>query len=211
MLLWHCIDMDKIMYCKKIELEDRVFLKEEAKKIATEIDRLVVINNREHVNITFVLSINKNKGRATQDDVIEDIMWDGVYHYFLSVKQKQSDSIKTSLPITNSISSAIYRMYDSENIMLGISEFLRTTSATIAKIEYNSIPIITHDSEFELKKEYVYDTIVSDKDRFSIFWALVVDAVFDNVKNFYIKHKVENKIKYFTLNLEIVNEDEKNV
>ena len=71
------------------------------------------------------------------------------------------------------------------------------------------MPVIAHDSEFKLKTEYVYDTIVSDKDRFSIFWALVVDAVFDNVKNFYIKHKVENKIKYFTLNLEIVNEDEK--
>lgn len=199
------------MYCKRLELEDRIFLKEEAKKIATEIDKLVVINNNEYVNITFVLSINKNKGRVTQDDAIEDIMWDGVYHYFLSVKQKQSDSIKSSLPITNSISSAIYKMYDSEDIMLGISEFLRITSATIAKIEYNSIPIITHDSEFELKKEYVYNTIVSNKDRFSMFWALVVNEVFDNVKNFCIKHKTENKIKYFTLNLEIVNEDEKNV
>ena len=199
------------MYFKRLELEDRIFLKEEAKKIATEIDKLVVINNNKYVNITFVLSINKNKGRVTQDDAIEDIMWDGVYHYFLSVKQKQSDSVKSSLPITNSISSAIYRMYNSEDIMLGISEFLRVTSATIAKIEYNSIPIITHDSEFELKKEHVYNTIVSNKDRFSMFWALVVNEVFDNVKNFCIKHKTENKIKYFTLNLEIVNEDEKNV
>ena len=199
------------MYCKKLEIEDRIFLKEEAKKIAIEIDRLVVVNNNEHVNITFVLSINKNKERVTHNDTIEDIMWDGIYHYFLSVKQKQSDSIKSSLPITNSISSAIYRMYDSENVMLAISEFLRITSTTIAKVEYNSIPIITHDSEFELKTEYVYNTIVSNKDRFSIFWALVVDAVFDNVKNFCIKHKVENKIKYFTLNLEIVNGDENNV
>ena len=199
------------MYCKRLELKDRIFLKEEAKKIATEIDKLVVINNNEYVNITFVLSINKNKGRVTQDDAIEDIMWDGVYYYFLSVKQKQSDSTKSSLPITNSISSAIYKMYDSEDIMLGISEFLRITSATIAKIEYNSIPIIAHDSEFELKTEYVYNTIVSNKDRFSMFWALVVNEVFDNVKNFCIKHKTENKIKYFTLNLEIVNEDKKNV
>lgn len=199
------------MNYKKLELEDRIFLKEEAIKIATEIDKLVVINNIEHVNITFVLSINKNKERVTQNDIIEDIMWDGAYHYFLSVKQKESNSIKTSLPITNSISCAIYKMYDSKDAMLAVCEFLRSTSTTIAKVEYNSIPVITHDLEFELKTEYVYNTIVSNKDRFSMFWALVVDEVFSNAYNFCAKNKVENKIKYFTLNLEIVNGDKNNV
>ena len=203
-----------MMYCKKLELEDRILLKKYAEEIAEELDRLVVFNNNEYVNISFVLSIRKHKDRFAKDDkddTIEDIMWDGVYHYFLSLKQNNPNKTNSSINITPGMSSAIYSLYNSADAVLGLCEFLRNTSTTIAKVEYNSIPIITHDSEFELKKEHVYNTIVSNKDRFSIFWALVVDAVFDNVKNFCIKHKTENKIKYFTLNLEIVNEDEKNV
>lgn len=158
---------------KRLKEVEMVEIMDIAKTIAVEISTKLVDFKNKDAEVNFLLEVKEAKGRGYDD-------------FWLSIIPKHEMSgfiTKTSLPLTSSLSRALYLMYKNDdgftgNIGYSLYTFLKSTSVAIDVLEVNNF-----NSNFQLQLEpRIYINLIPEKeDMFTMLWAAITNELFNGI------------------------------
>lgn len=159
---------------KRLKEVEMVEIMDIAKTIAIEISTKLVDFKNKDAEVNFLLEVKEAKGRGYDD-------------FWLSVIPKHEISgfiTKTSIPLTSSLSRALYLMYKNDdnftgNIGYSLYTFLVSTSVAIDVLDINNF---NSQLKFQLEASRVINLVPEKDDVFTMFWAAVTNELFNSIE-----------------------------
>lgn len=174
---------------KRLKEVEMVELMDIAKTIAVEINTKLIDLKNQDTEVKFLLEVKKEIGC-------------GYDNFWLSIIPKYEMSgfiTKVSIPLTSSLSRALYLMHKDDdnfngNIGFSLYTFLVNTSATIDVLNFNSF---NNHFQLQLEASKAINIVPEKDDVFTMFWAAVTNELFNSIKP-------NDEITKFKTNIKIV-------